>query len=56
MSEMLFLLFLHGLFQFGAKKGNERAIMGGKNNLDMSFSESPPQDQFRNQYFKTRPQ
>ena len=30
MSGMLFLLFVQSLFQFGAKRGNERVIMGRK--------------------------
>ena len=38
MSRMLFLLFVQSLFQFGQKKGSERAIYyGEKNYLDMSF-------------------
>ena len=30
MSGMLFLMFVQSRFQFGAKMGNERAIMGRK--------------------------
>ena len=36
MSEMLFLMFVQSLFQFGAKEGKWEGYYGQKNYLDMS--------------------
>ena len=41
MSGMLFLMFVQGLFQFGVKRGNERAITGRKIFLTCPLERAP---------------